>query len=374
MAVWCDYKELIDAVRTAAALTKKSNVPAIRGRILLNALAGRLEVIGTDLDVRAGTYVSTALRRDSVKFEREILVDSNAFLGVLKAMPKTDTVGLNLVGDHLQIGSSRDLFAKIPVFDAETWPAFEKVPEHARECLVDSALLRYGLKSVEFAAARPRTDPGRESLQNIVFDHGDLVASNGKRLAYFKFAQSLTANTAFPLAASAALLRILKTVEDEELSLFHDSRGARVWFLSVAGFVSARTHVEPFPDYVRLIPTEFTAEVNVETAELKSAIEIAVACQTGELKKDRVVELAVDGGGLLVTTPKNEWKTSVGTLLSWTGPERYRGAFKPDYILQAIRAIGGGLMRLGFNDPKGAAVASRGAWTYAFMPVLRKPK
>lgn len=374
MAVWCVHHELVEAVKTAAKLTKKvKNLPAIHGRVLLDAKEGRLEVVGTDLEVRAGTYIEADCDFEVV-WDDEILVQADALLGVLRAMPKTDVVGLNLTTDgHLQVGSRQDLFAKIPVFDAEQWPAYVKVPEHAQEYGVDVDFLRLGIDHTEFAAARP-SDVGRDSLRALTFRDGNVLASNGKRLAIYKVGAGLYELTAtFPLTAVPALQKILPH-DEEHVSIFHDERGARVWFLATTGYVTACSNPVALPDYEKLLPTEFQAEVRVDVAELKSAIEIAVACQAGETKKaDQVVELAVDGGGLLVADPKRTWHTSVGNLLAWNGREQFRATFAVPYLLPALKAARSyKYVKLSFSSAKGAALASAGDWLYAFMPTIAK--
>jgi DNA polymerase-3 subunit beta len=373
MAVWCNYDELVTAIRTAAALTKKvKNLPAIHGRVLLDAKEGRLEVVGTDLEVRAGTYIEAECR-DEGELADEILVQADALLGVLRAMPKTAIVGLNLTTDgHLQIGSRQDLFAKIPVFDAEQWPAYVKVPETAREYGVDVDFLRLGIEHTEFAAARP-SDVGRDFLRGLTIRDGNVVASNGKRIAIYKLGAAYDLGVTFPFAAVPALLKILPH-EEEYISIFHDERGPRVWFLATTGYVTACSNPVALPDYEKLLPDKFQAEVRVDVAELKSAIEIAVACQAGETKKaDQVVELAVDGGGLLVTDPKRTWHTSVGDLLRWEGRKQYRAVFSVPYVLQALKAARRyKYLKISFSNPKGAALATAGDWRYAFMPTIRK--
>jgi DNA polymerase-3 subunit beta len=372
MAIWCNYNELVAAVRAAAALTKKvKNIPAIHGRVLLDAREGRLTVVGTDLDVRAGTYVEA---RGDGDFEDEVLVQADALLAVLKAVPKTDVVGLNLTTDgHLQVGSRQDLFARIPVFDAEQWPAYVKVPEHAREYGVDADLLRLGIERTEFAAVRP-ADVGRDSLRALSIRDGNALASDGKRMAIYRIGTGVyDLAVTFPLAAVAALLKILPH-EEEHVSIFHDERGARIWFLASTGFVTAATNPCALSEYEKLLPTEFTAEVRVEVAELKSAVEIAAACQIGEKKKaDQVVELAVDGGGLLVTDPERTWRTSVGNILAWNGREQFRATYDVAYLLSALRAARSyRYLKLSFSNPKGVALASADDWRYAFMPMIAK--
>ena len=380
MAIWCDYSKLTAAVKTAAALSKSAkNYPAIRGRVLLNVQDGFLHVVGTDLDVRAGTYVEAEYEPEEL-FEDEIVVQAESLLGVLKAaMPKTDRVGLNLVSDgrELQIGNCTDLVASIPVFDAEQWPAHPKVPEHAREYGVDSKILRYGIASTEFAAARP-ADEGRDSLRTLTIRDGSVLASNGKRLAIYGIRDANGLNVTFPFAAVPALLKILPRLpeEGEYVSIFHDEQEPRVWFQATTGFVTARAEAAEFPAYENMLPTKFLAEVRVDVVELKSAIEIAVACQVGETKKkaEQVIELAVDGGGLLVTEPKKRWETHVGVLLHWKGPEQHRAVYSVQYVLQALRAVGNGYVKLSFTGAKSVALASRGGWRYAFMPTIQIPK
>ena len=237
---------------------------------------------------------------------------------------------------------------------------------------VETAVLAEALRSVVFAASR---DPSRQQLMGVAFisegAKAHFVASDGKRLAEYTVAIAERAETRregiVPLAAVEAIVKLLP-LDSGRATVTVDPELQQAVVFHERGRIMCRLLEGQMPDYVSLIPGEFSTNIEGSARELLAAVRKAAVLTTRE---HAVVTLEYREGGLSVRVASQDVGSGVVPVDNVTASgDAVEASFAVQYLSEGLRALGDAPVRLGLQKGGGAAVMHSGrAFRYAFMPV-----
>jgi DNA polymerase III sliding clamp (beta) subunit (PCNA family) len=123
------------------------------------------------------------------------------------------------------------------------------------------------------------------------------------------------------------------------------------------------------PDYVSMIPTEFSTSVEGAARDVLVAVRKAAVLTT---KENAVVSLEATGGGMSIRVSSQDVGSGVVPVENVTvSGEEVTVNFAVSYLSDGLRALGERQLRLGLQRERGAAVMHSGrSFRYAFMPVI----
>ena len=232
--------------------------------------------------------------------------------------------------------------------------------------------------SLELAEAISRTlpftatDEKRHVLQCVMFEAGEgklkLVSSDGYRLAMvtLDYDEGIEAKVLInrdELKGIASALRKAKRVNLsfekagetlESMALIIDTEVTRYKFVSADG---------QFPDYEKVIPTEFSCQVQLDTVEAIKAVYALKA--TSENPKDYQLDLTIGDGQMVMANPDEKGQTIVKADSDSEASIRLDGR----YFADVLRAFGG-MVDFSLSKPYSPTLFSNDGFQVVLMPVM----
>lgn len=211
-----------------------------------------------------------------------------------------------------------------------------------------------GIRRVLHAVSRDETRP---LLNGVCMERLrarlTLVATDTHRLAVttLRVPQGRKAQWVLPLETVQLLLRCVKSCDDGAVLQF----SANEWHCAVAlGPWRLRTRLREgeYPNYTKVVPTEFDRTLRLEREPLEAALggAMPVAAQDA----NRIVFGAADGEMRMGAESRDEGRYDAAVPCNLDGPA-VEIAFNGRYLLQALRATEGDEVELALSGPLGAA-------------------
>jgi DNA polymerase-3 subunit beta len=263
--------------------------------------------------------------------------------------------------------------------DPEDWPMCPEIePDPERHGWYgDCDHLREGLEAVAVAASK---DAFRQQLMGVAWCKGRLVASDGKRLAEYRLTHDREENNddgIVPIGAVKAMVKLLKLDKGRLACLRVRQDTIQAELTTASGRVFCRLLEGQMPDYLSLIPSEFSTEVTGPAKDIMDAVKAVGVV----LSKDNQV-VTLDANGAIIVRGAG---ADTGSAQEEIPSAHKSGAdvaphFAVNFLVDGLKAcsrLGDGTADIGLQRDRGAAVmfggrrsVSGGLYRYAFMPVI----
>jgi DNA polymerase-3 subunit beta len=371
---------LADAVAwSARTLPQRPQLPVLAG-LRLDVAGGELTVSGFDYEVSTRIELPVEVSEGG-----QALVSGRLLAEITRSLPSAP-VELATDGSRVVVtcGTARFTLATLPL---EEYPTLPDLPPVAGT--VGSDVFAAAVLSVAVAAGRDDTLPVLTGIRvEIDGDRLTLAATDRYRLAVRELRwqpgdTSLSATALVPARTLAETARSLTSGAQVTVALGTGSTGgvgAGTTADGMVGFVggSRRTTTRlldgEFPKYRALLPSESSAQAQVETAALVEAVKRVslVAARNAPVRLTFSAEgLVLEAGGL------DDAQASEALPASYEGDDMTI-AFNPTYMLDGLGAIDSDTAHFAFTAPTKPAVLTGkqagegvdgGDYRYLLMPV-----
>jgi len=353
---------LVPLQAVSGVVERKQTMPVL-ANVLLVGKGGVLTITATDLEVELSA--SSAVE---IQTEGEITVPGRKFVEIIKALPEKAELMFSMEGERITIrsGKSRFTLASLPASD---FPSTENI-EVKQKINVSQSELKMLLDKTHFSMAQQDV---RYYLNGLLFELQDqqmrLVATDGHRLALAEAklsnAVSSPLQVILPRKGVLELQRILNSQGDVELSI-----GANHMRVSVDGVRFTSKLIDGrFPDYSRVIPVDPNRIVESSPAVVRAALQRAAILSN---EKFRGIRLTLKPNALIMQAHNPEQEEAEEELEVKYQGESMEIGFNVNYLLEALSAVEGDVVELGFTDGSSSclikapgSVASR----YVVMPM-----
>ncbi len=327
MRVFVDRKELEEVLTKAKPATEKRASLPVLNNFRLSAKEDRLVIYATDLE--NFLVLDLPARVEEVG---EVSVHADKLTSIVKELPSAE-VYMELAEDKLVIKGGKSQF-KLVCGDPSEFPEF---PEVVCKAAIPSNLLLKGISKVGYAISK---EDLKHALQGMYVANKEgklhFVGSDGYRLAlYMHEGVSLEEDLLFPRKSLKVLEKLLKdTLGEVEVGKdenFVHGKGEG-WKLSV------RLLEGDYPDYMAVIPADYTIKVLLDKAEFENALKrlSSVSSSTAFPVK---LTFSSDVVWLEISDPEfGEGKDEVGVLKRF-GDEAMEIGFNGKYLLEAIEGF-----------------------------------
>lgn len=340
MKLVIDRKPLLDAVQTViGAVNHKSPIPAL-AHLLFWSDGTTIQLTANDLEVQIQTEFAVTEPHEPF----EALWPAKRLADILKALPESSLVGLAQKGMdfHLSVGKSR---FKLVGGDPQDFPKAREDTKVLFAVDVPQAELNWQLRTVEPSMA---SNDVRHYLNGICLQFGatlTAVATDGHRLSAVPGATILGREETHALILPKKAVQELKkhlgsegTVRLEVLE-----RGLRADFGGT--IIETRLIDGLYPDWRRVVPSRFEAEVEVFREALIGALKRAVLIvpETTGVRLEIDEETFKIGGENFDEEVHEEVE-----VCSFSGDAVDIG-FSPRYMLDVLEVLDGERTRLKFT-------------------------
>ncbi len=321
------------------AVAAKSTLPVL-SNVLLATDGGRLKLAATNLEIGITCWIGAQIEEEGA-----ITIPARLLSDVVGGLPN-DKVTLTLDARTQSINLTCARFSSnIKGIEADEFPPIPTVAEREPVISLPSDLLREAIDQVAFAAAG---DESRPVLSGVLIRLRDseaiFAAADGFRLARRTVALPEPVTTPqeliVPARALSELARIIGDADHVALSV--TSGGNQVLFHTDSIDLVSRLIDGKFPDFERIIPSEYTTRTVLDTQELTKAVKLA---SFFAIASQNIVKITLESGGelgpgkLVISTNAAEVGDNTGELDGMVHGEGGQIALNVKYLAEALNAI-----------------------------------
>jgi DNA polymerase-3 subunit beta len=345
MRVFVDRKEFEEVLTKAKPATEKRASLPVLNNFKLSAKEDRLSVYATDLE----NFLVLELPA-RVEETGEVSVNADKLTAVVKNLSSAE-VYMELIEDKLIIRGGKSQF-RLVCGDPSEFPEF---PEVQCKASISSNLLLKGISKVGYALSK---EDLKHALQGMYVANKDgklhFVGSDGYRLALYMHEEiPLEENLLFPRKSLKVLEKLLKDAIGE-VEVGKDENFAHVkgegWQLSM------RLLEGEYPDYMAVIPTDYTINVLLDKAEFENALKRLSSVSSSKGGFPVKLTFSSDVVRVEISDPEfGEGKDEVDVLESFNSEPMEIG-FNGKYLLEALEEFDFERVRLKAIDPDSPVV------------------
>jgi len=313
---------------------EKKDTSQITSHILLIAENGHLTTKATDQEI--GLKIET--EHVSIQMEGRATANGKKLLDIVRILKEGDIV-LETVEDTLHIKQDHSKF-KLPMFNADEFPAFPKV-EGLPSIDLDSMQLIQMFKKV--SPAIDTNNPKYElngALLNIKENEIDVVGTDTRRLAIGKIPNE-SGTTLSMIIPKKAILEIQKLFLDR-IEIHYDE--TTLIITNEDYFFFTRLINGKFPDYERIIPHSLKFQLQLPKKEMLDAIRMITT-----ISQDIRITFLSDAVLFNALSEDNvEAKTEIE--LQTGVPEKLEISLNSRYLLDFLAQVDHDTFTIGINE------------------------
>ncbi len=339
---------LRELTATQGVVERKTTIP-ILSNYLFEAAGDKLSLTATDLDLSLRTACNA-----KVKKEGSCTIPARKLHDYVKLLPDAD-ITIKLLDNHWisircgrsntkMVGMARSNFPTLPVFPTV---GVVKIP---------AQVLRGMIAKTGFAIA---SEESRYTLNGALMvlkpESITMVATDGHRLAHIersgeKFeGVSGELRTLIPKKAMDELRSLLDSTDAESIEFAKDE--STLYFRIGQRLLTSRQLTGQFPNFEAVLPKDNNKSVTLPGSELGQAIS-RVAQFADE--RSRAVRLRMEKGELKLSASSTETGESEDTIETSYQGDSLTVGFNAQYILDFLKAVGAGDVKLEFKDAQSA--------------------
>ena len=362
------FELLRELTATQGVVERKTTIP-ILSNYLFEAGGDKLSLTATDLDLSLRTSCSA-----KVKKEGSCTIPARKLHDYVKLLPDAD-ITIKLLENHWvsircgrsntkMVGMARSNFPSLPVFPTA---GVVKIP---------AQVLRSMIAKTGFAIAN---EESRYTLNGALMvlkpESITMVATDGHRLAHIersgeKFeGVSGEMKTLIPKKAMDELKSLVDSTDVEVIEFAKDE--STLYFHIGPRLLTSRQLTGQFPNFEAVLPKDNNKLITVNGDDLSAAVQ-RVAQFADE--RSRAVRLRLDKGELKISASSTEMGESEDSLETNYNGDTLTIGFNAQYLLDFLKAVGAGDVRLELKDPQSAGQLRPGEgdeykYRYIVMPM-----
>lgn len=332
---------ILAALQSVSGVVERKQTMPVLANVLLVVKDSSVQVTATDLEVELSASASIQALEDG-----EITIPGRKLMDIVKALPEKAEIVVATEAERVIVrsGKSRFTLTSLPATD---FPSNENF-EVKHKVTISQGELKALLDKTHFSMAQQDV---RYYLNGLLFELTQstlrLVATDGHRLALseavVKESIKEPLQVILPRKGVLELQRILGVEGDVELSI-----GSNHMRVSVSGVRFTSKLIDGrFPDYNRVIPLNPVRIVESSPGIVKAALQRAAILANEKFRGIRLT-LKQDVLNLQAHNPDQE-EAEEEIEVKYQG-EAMEIGFNINYLMEALSAIQGDQVELGFTD------------------------
>ncbi|MBU0708996.1 DNA polymerase III subunit beta [Patescibacteria group bacterium] len=366
MKAICNQPKLAKALsQTSRLIPSRSELP-ILSNILVSTSSSSLNIYATNLQLSISTQIPA-----EVTEEGEITIPALPVQSYISSL-LPQKVRIELKSNRLRVQSEKTE-ASFVTMDPVDYPSF---PEKEKEPIIvfKTEELAKLIRKTRFAAA---TDESRPVLTGVLITITDnrttFVATDGFRLSIAE-GEVVRATTdkqrlIIPAAAFNEVEKLLGSVGENEVSLYLSTDKNQVIFDFVSVCLASRLLEAEYPDYEKILPSDFNISVTMAKKDLEQAVRtVSIFAQKGS----QTIYFSFKDGKGIVEAQSSEVGEGKEEIVANIDGGELSIAFNSSFIREALEAFGQDQIVFTANDAlsptKWASPADKGFF-HIIMPI-----
>lgn len=356
---------LLKPLQAVSGIVERRHTLPILSNVLLETEGSDLRLCATDLEIQVATQ--TTLTSSAGK--QSVTVSARKLQDILRSLVESSRVSLEAGDGKLVVRAGKSRF-NLQTLPAEDFPRLADGSSPAAKVGLTQRTLRSLLQLVQYAMAQQDIRYYLNGLLVLIEkDTLILVATDGHRLAYVSTkldSEYPRAEVIVPRKAVLELVKLLAETEDAvELEILQNQ--VRFRFSGID--LISKVVDGKFPDYTRVIPTNYKKHFQVDRISLLQALQRASILSN---EKFRGVRWVLGDGGLRIVCTNAEQEEAEEELEIDYSNEALDVGFNITYLLDVLSNLGSERVDCALGDANSSmliTVPGDKQFKYVVMPM-----
>lgn len=356
---------LLKPLQAVTGIVERRHTLPILSNVLIERNDGRLTLTATDLEIQVSTAAECEQRGENYA----VTVSARKLQDILRALPEDSSMSLEAQDGRLQLMAGKSRF-NLQTLPADDFPRLAEAGHAEGAIPLPQKALKRILLLVQYAMAQQDIRYYLNGLL-LVLDQGGLtvVATDGHRLALARLAlagPSSKQEVILPRKAVLELAKLLADVDDE-VSLEMLQNQVKFSFGGIA--LVTKVVDGKFPDYTRVIPTNYEKHFTVERVRLQQALQRAAILSN---EKFRGVRWVLTSNSLRIACTNTEQEEAQEELEIEYGGEPLDIGFNVTYLLDVLNNLDCEAIDCAFGDANSSTlitIPGDDNFRYVVMPM-----
>lgn len=358
---------LLAPLQSVSGIVEKRHTLPILSNVLLEKKDDKLTLLATDIEIQ----ITTSTAADSGSGDGAVTVGARKLQDILRSLPDTAEVSLNLEDKRLQLKAGKSRFS-LQTLPAEDFPRMALAEGESKSFTVTQKQFRQLLGQTQFSMAAQDVRYYLNGLLLLV-DGNELraVATDGHRLAYASMALDgeVSESRQELILPRKTVLELSRLLADSDEPLLIELAANQIRFKFGQISLVSKLIDGKFPDYERVIPATLKNVVTLNRATLLQSM-VRAAILTNE--KFRGVRLVLTPGSMKIMAANAEQEEAQEEIeVDYSGDSIDVG-FNVGYLLDVLNNSSVEAVEWGFNDANSSAlltIPGNDRFKYVVMPM-----
>ena len=358
---------LLAPLQSVSGIVEKRHTLPILSNVLLEKKDDKLTLLATDIEIQ----ITTSTAADSGSGDGAVTVGARKLQDILRSLPDTAEVSLNLEDKRLQVKAGKSRFS-LQTLPAEDFPRMALAEGESKSFTVTQKQFRQLLGQTQFSMAAQDVRYYLNGLLLLV-DGNELraVATDGHRLAYASMALDgeVSESRQELILPRKTVLELSRLLADSDEPLLIELAANQIRFKFGQISLVSKLIDGKFPDYERVIPATLKNVVTLNRATLLQSM-VRAAILTNE--KFRGVRLVLTPGSMKIMAANAEQEEAQEEIeVDYSGDSIDVG-FNVGYLLDVLNNSSVEAVEWGFNDASSSAlltIPGNDRFKYVVMPM-----
>jgi len=355
---------LLKPLQAVSGIVERRHTLPILANVLLEQRDGSLYVTATDLEMQI-----TAHSEMPGKDGQATTVGARKLQDLLRALPEDSTLNIDVGNNKMTVRAGRSRF-NLQTLAATDYPRIGVAAEQLQTLSLPQRDLRALFKLVEFAMAQQDIRYYLNGML-LVLDKSTLqaVATDGHRLSWASIGIAGDFSRQEVILPRKTVLELGKLLTDSEEPVTIDILANQVRFRFANVELVSKVVDGKFPDYTRVIPTNYQKNFPIERVALQQALQ-RVAILSNE--KYRGVRWTLTGGQLRIACTNTEQEEAFEEIEVPYSGEALDIGFNVTYLLDVLGNVASDQVTCSFGDANSSVlitISEDSDFRYVVMPM-----
>lgn len=331
--VQLERNALLKPLQAVTGIVEKRHTLPILSNVLIERKQGRLNLVATDLEIQVATSaeVTTGGGEDI-----SLTVSARKLQDILRALPEATETTLDVQNNRLQVRSGKSRF-NLQTLPAADFPTLADPGRALAKVTMPQKALRELLLLVQYSMAQQDIRYYLNGLL-LVLDGGQIkvVATDGHRLGYAARPLGQQQEKHEVIIPRKAVMELCKLLGDGEDAVAIEVFASQVRFVFGSAVLTTKIIDGKFPDYTRVIPTNYQKHFAINRLLLLQSLQRAAILSN---EKYRGVRWMMTGNSLRISCTNNEQEEAQEELeITYNGDSLDIG-FNITYLLDVLNNV-----------------------------------
>src|SRR5688572_7153123 len=356
---------LLKPLQAVTGIVEKRHTLPILSNVLLERKQDQLQLVATDLEIQ----VSTRCEAGKGTGDQNLTVSARKLQDILRSLPDGADVTLDAQNNRLQVKAGKSRF-NLQTLPAPDFPLLSDAGAPLAKVRLAQKELRDLVLLVQFSMAQQDIRYYLNGML-LVLDGAEMrvVATDGHRLSYASGSVAAQDEKREVILPRKAVMELARLLADSEEPVDIELYASQVKFRF--GDIELTTKIidGKFPDYTRVIPTNYQKHIGLNRFSLLQSLQRAAILSN---EKFRGVRWMLTGNSLRISCTNNEQEEAQEELeIDYSG-EALDVGFNITYLLDVLNNVGSENIDCAFGDANSSMLITlpdRSDYRYVVMPM-----